>query len=66
MENKIEALFDYITEKKNEYYDTINLYGVDDYAAKNMLTEIKGMGKAFKVIAEHSYADHLLTRLKKK
>jgi Zn-finger domain-containing protein len=61
MEDKIEALYEYIMERKRLYLRRRKLLGDREYV-ENMLREIYGMEVAFEIIAGHSFTQHLIDK----
>ena len=56
----IEKLFEAISEKADKYAEHVKMFGRDHWMVQNELQVLNGMEEAFKIVAGHSYTDHLL------
>ena len=59
----VEKLFNAITEKSYHLVELMNLFGKDYWLVNKEVLVINGMKDAFEIIAGHSYAEHLLSKI---
>lgn len=56
----VDKLFEAIAKRTHHLVEIMNLFGEDYWLVDIELREINGMQEAFKIIAGHSYTDHLI------
>lgn len=59
----VEKLFEAISEKADQYTAHATMFGRDHWMVQNELQVLNGMEAAFKIVAGHSYTDHLIAKI---